>query len=92
MKKETLKIQLIVVDHGDPSVGMFGTNYDVTLSIDPVCIPDEEEMAIFKFGIEKDLRKLLADHFDSGSRLSIYTKDEIENLNFLIDNYGTSVE
>lgn len=73
-------MKLIIIDHGDPSVGIFPMNYEVDTPIDKDS--DVDDRTWFK----KQLT-LLYKEFAEG-RLTLDFEDEIETENKMMEHLG----
>lgn len=70
MKRTTLSY--LVEDYGDPDVGLFGTTFTATVTLDEEL--DEDTIA----HINDKMKTLLAEVYDSGSKLQVFTQKELE--------------
>lgn len=70
MKRTTLSY--LVEDYGDPDVGLFGTTFTATVTLDGELDDDSIEL------VNDNMKVMLAELYDNGTKLQVFTQKEIE--------------
>lgn len=71
MTEPKTTLSYLVEDYGDPEVGLFGTTYNVTITLDGGL--DEDTIKY----INDTMKDILPAVYDSGTRINVLTQDEL---------------